>query len=60
MSAHKKNQLKAQNKELAVDRYMHVPMMGMHNNEQTLKKKNKNLSQWNNKINATRSNSKQY
>ena len=31
MSAHKKFQLKAQNQELAVDRYMHPRMTGMHN-----------------------------
>ena len=30
MSAHKKIQLKVQNKELAVDRYMHPRMTGMH------------------------------
>ena len=34
MSAHKKFQLKAQNKELAVNRYMHLRMTGMHNNIQ--------------------------
>ena len=32
MSAHKKIQLKAQNKELAVDRYMHPRMTEMHKN----------------------------
>ena len=31
LSAHKKIQLKAQNYELAVDRYMHPRMKGMHN-----------------------------
>ena len=31
MSAHKKFQPKAQNKELGVDCYMHPPMKGMHN-----------------------------
>ena len=31
MLAHKKFQLKAQNYELAVDRYLHPLMTGMHN-----------------------------
>ena len=31
MSAHKKFKLKDQNKDLAVDRYMHPRMTGMHN-----------------------------
>ena len=33
MSAHKKFPLKAQIKELAVDRYMYPRMTGMHNNQ---------------------------
>ena len=31
MSIHKKIHVKAQNFELAVDRYMHLQMKGMHN-----------------------------